>query len=497
MHVDFARQRDVSGASWEAIMKTRYLAPIAVASVLLLGVAAPASATVGLVTVSGANPFATCTIGAPGTNFPNAEVEPYVSVNPIHPANIVGVWQQDRWSNGGANGLVAGFSFDGGQTWGQSTLPFSQCAAGAPYERASDPWVSFGPDGTAYANAITFDQTTARNAVSAATSTDGGKTWNNLATLQSFDTTQFFTDKNSITADPLRAGVAYSVWDTLISPNGNPKANLHTQAFNGPAYLSVTTDGGKSWSTPRIIFNMASRQQTIGNQILVDRAHPGTLYDFANFIQPANSRTKRDDTIAFVKSTDGGQTWSDPRSVTDMNDVPVVDPNTGELVRTGDIIPEPAIAPDGTLYVTWQDGAFSGGAFDEVALISSSDGGATWTAPRRVSASTGRPAFTPQIAVASDGTVGITYYDFRNLAAGNTTTLPTDYWFINSKDGFAANTHITGPFDMKTAPVAEGFFVGDYEGLATLGKSFQPFFVATNSGNLTNRTDVFTTTVTP
>jgi photosystem II stability/assembly factor-like uncharacterized protein len=476
-------------------MKARYLAPIAGASVLLLGVAAPASATVALVTVSGPNPYATCTIGAPGTNFPNAEVEPNVSVNPANTANIVGAWQQDRWSNGGAHGLVAGFSFDGGKTWGETTLPFSQCAGGAPYERASDPWVSFGPDGTAYANAISFDQTTARNAVTAATSTDGGKTWNNLATLQSFDTTQFFTDKNSITADPVRPGVAYSVWDTLTSPNGNPQANLHTQAFNGPAYLSVTTDGGKSWSTPRIIFNMASRQQTIGNQILVDRAH-GTLYDFANFIQPPNGRTMRDDTIAFVKSIDGGQSWSDPSTVAEMNDVPVVDPNTGEPVRTGDIIPEPAIAPDGTLYVTWQDGAFSGGAFDEIALISSTDGGATWTAPRRVSAPTGRPAFTPSIAVASNGTVGITYYDFRNLAAGNTTTLPTDYWFISSNDGFAANTHITGPFDMKTAPVAEGFFVGDYEGLATVGTSFHPFFVATNSGDLSNRTDVFTT-VTP
>jgi photosystem II stability/assembly factor-like uncharacterized protein len=478
-------------------MKSRYLAPIAVASVLLLGFAAPASATVGLVTVSGPSPYATCAIGAPGTNFPNAEVEPYVSVNPANTANIVGVWQQDRWSNGGAHGLVAGFSFDGGQTWGQTTLPFSQCAAGAAYERASDPWVSFGPDGTAYANAISFDASTARNAVTAATSTDGGKTWSNLATLQSFDTTQFATDKNSITADPLRPGVAYSVWDTLTSPNGNPQANLHTQAFNGPAYLSITTDGGRSWSTPQIIFNMASRQQTIGNQVLVDRAHPGTLYDFTNFIRPPNSRTKSDDTIAFVKSTDGGQTWSDPRVVTDMNDVPVVDPNTGEAVRTGDIIPEPAIAPDGTLYVTWQDGAFSGGSIDEIALISSSDGGATWTAPHRVSASTGRPAFTPSITVASDGTVAITYYDFRNLTPGNTTTLPTDYWFISSKDGFAANTHITGPFDMKTAPDAGGFFVGDYEGLAALGTSFQPFFVATNSGNLSNPTDVFTTTITP
>jgi hypothetical protein len=33
--------------------------------------------------------------------------------------------------------------------------------------------------------------------------------------------------------------------------------------------------------------------------------------------------------------------------------------------------------------------------------------------------------------------------------------------------------------------------VGDYEGLAGLGQGFIAFFVATNSGDLNNRTDVF------
>ena len=85
--------------------------------------------------------------------------EDCVAVNPANPKNIVGVWQQDRWNNGGAHGLVAGFSFNGGKSWGETTLPFSACApnaildpfTGAPYGRASDPWVSIGPDGTAYA----------------------------------------------------------------------------------------------------------------------------------------------------------------------------------------------------------------------------------------------------------------------------------------------------------------------------------------------------------
>ena len=51
---------------------------------------------------------------------------------------------------------------------------------------------------------------------------------------------------------------------------------------------------------------------------------------------------------------------------------------------------------------------------------------------------------------------------------------------------------------MRTAPDANGFFVGDYEGLATQSAArFAPVFVTANSGNLANRTDVFSTLVQP
>ena len=48
---------------------------------------------------------------------------------------------------------------------------------------------------------------------------------------------------------------------------------------------------------------------------------------------------------------------------------------------------------------------------------------------------------------------------------------------------------------MRTAPDARGFFVGDYEGLTSAGGRFLPVFVTANSGNLANRTDVFSTSV--
>src|SRR5439155_27093541 len=139
-------------------------------------------------------------------------------------------------------------------------------------------WVSIGPDGTAYTNAIAFDRSTNRNAVAAATSTDGGRTWGNLTVLVSYETNggQFATDKNSITADPVRPGVAYSVWDTLIAPTDHPDDNPRARAYTGPTYFSKTTDGGKTWSVPQLIVQTGERRQTIGNQILVD-PRTGTL----------------------------------------------------------------------------------------------------------------------------------------------------------------------------------------------------------------------------
>src|SRR5262245_6230176 len=70
-----------------------------------------------LTLISDASPFAGCTTGEPGTLYENAEVEPWVDVNPTNPTNIIAVWQQDRWSNGGARGLMTGVSHNGGASW--------------------------------------------------------------------------------------------------------------------------------------------------------------------------------------------------------------------------------------------------------------------------------------------------------------------------------------------------------------------------------------------
>ena len=55
--------------------------------------------------------------------------------------------------------------------------------------------------------------------------------------------------------------------------------------------------------------------------------------------------------------------------------------------------------------------------------------------------------------------------------------------FASNIQALAAKA-IVGPFNMMAAPFARGYFVGDYESLATAGSSFLPFFVQANCADL-------------
>jgi hypothetical protein len=464
------------------------------------------------------SPVAACTAPSIGdVNYPNTEVEPFVAANPVNNANQIAVWQQDRWSGGGAHALMAAASFDGGQHWGsQTALPFNMCVAGGlPYERASDPWVSIGPNGTggsvAYAVSISFDLTDNDNAVAAVRSTNGGATWDHLNVIrQDNNQNQFFNDKESVTADPTRPNTAYAVWDQLAGPVDNPAVLLHNFfAFTGPSYFAKTTNGGVTWGPSKIIVPMRERQQSIANVIVV--APNGTLYDFFTLITGTGPNTGPQSTaphgyaIAMIKSTDAGDTWTAPQIVQQMAVSTVRDPNTGQPLRTADFDAAPAVDPvTGQLYLVWQDardttGPNGKGAFSRILFTTSTNGGDTWSDPVAVSESpAGISAFLPAIAVASDGRVGLTYYDFRTLSQDNTTTLPTDIWFKSAPRGAsladASETHVTGPFNFLAAPNAGGFFLGDYEGLAANGTSFVGVDDITNCNTAecgTNPTDTY------
>ena len=452
-------------------------------------------ATAPLVQVSETSPFGpleNCgnfpgVVAGTGINFLNSEIEPWVEVNPTDPHNIVALWQQDRWSNGGARSNVAGVSFDSGATWETVVVPgLTDCSGGA-FERATDPWLAFAPDGTLHQISLllnidpppTFPGGFGPNALAVSKSTDGGLTWSAPVLIMADDNPRFLNDKESITADPADANLVYAVWDRLaLTPDGAD--------FRGPAYFARTTDGGDTWEPARVLFDPGLNNQTIGNQLVV--LPNGWLLTFFNEI--VNQPTPLPFFLSFVFSPDKGVTWVPSRHqairTNLIQSLGVSTPDKGVPVRDADILFDVAVDRNsGKVYAVWQDARFTG--FDQIAFSQSKTLGFVWSNPIKINltpANAENPrrqqAFLPSVVVTSDGMVVVTYYDFRN---DTPTGELTDHWLIR------CHTDCTDPvnwgnevrlsetsFDYLQAPFANGAFIGDYVGLAAQGTQAVAFF---------------------
>jgi BNR repeat-like domain len=491
------------------------IASFALVVTLTMVFAAPSAAgpfTVSPLTlVSGPSPFAGCSIaGQTGTNFLNSEVEPWVEVSPTDPTNVIAVWQQDRWSNGGARGLLTGVSHDGGATWTTTFPHFSTCAGGTAanggnYERASDPWVTFAPNGDAYqiSLSVNFFQDPA-TAVLVSKSTNGGDTWSEPITLarDPLGVAPFlFNDKESITADPTDANRVYAIWDRTRFPSD--RANFNAQnafSFRGDILFSRTSNGGRTWEPARALFAPLKSQATIGNQIVVQP--DGDLFDFFTLFQGSGNNPPGA-SLAYIASTDHGATWSEPRVIRKIRFIGAFDPDTGLPIRAEGFVPEVAVdRTNGNLYVAWQDTMFAG--VDQIAFTMSTNDGASWSNAIKVSQTpassdvANEQAWVPAVHVADDNTIAVTYYDFRNNDSNP--GVPTDHWIVHchascaNAGSWGSEARLSNTsFDIEQAPFARGsngFFLGEYEGLSNIGNVFVPLFAIVNDGNPANRTDI-------
>jgi hypothetical protein len=508
-------------------MRRLALAALLLATVALLG-ATTASAgpfTSGdLVQVSGASPIPAACIGdedasTTSVNTRNSEVEPWLAADPSDPEHFVGAWQQDRWNDGGSRGIVTATSFGGGASWTleratkSSICTGGTAANGGNYQRSSDPWVAIAPDGTTYLQTLSVDTNPgglglSPNAILVMRSPDGGLSWDDPTTVKRDENPNILNDKNSMTADPFDSDFVYAVWDRLVSPPGAPpapQAGENAIGYRGPTWFSRTTDGGESWEPARMIFDPGTVNQTIGNQIVV--THSGDLVNAFDLINNfKNAQESRGFSIAVIRSEDNGATWDQHATIVDRHfsfQGVVIDPenpNTStRRVRTGDILPEVAADPNSdTVYLVWQDMRF--GPRSSVAFSQSVDGGKTWSATVKINQTPdlandlNEQAFTPMVRVSDDGTVTVTYYDFRNNTPA--ADLRTDAWAIHchataddctDPSSWTDELRLTDEsFDMKQAPFAGGNFVGDYEGLATDGSSMFPFWSMPAAGDPAN-----------
>jgi hypothetical protein len=453
------------------------IVPTAILSALLLSKAqdrrpSPHLPSIIPSTVSGISPYPSgCQGQQAGIDYINSAVEPSVAVDPTNPQHLIGVWQQNRWSNGAADGISTAVSTDGGATWSHTSAAFSKCTEGS-FIRASDPWVTISPNGIAYQIAVVETTPGTPSGILVSRSDTGGFSWGAPITITQDSNGD---DKESITADPTDSNYVYAVWD--LTNVGNSQ----------PAWFSRTSDGGATWESPHQLYYPGNGYSS-ANQIVV--LPNGTLVDVF-ILGPPNSSTSY---VAILRSSDHGDTWTDPYIVSTNESINVVDSRTQAAIRTGIGFPSAAVDPSsGTIYVTWEDARFSQNQRDGVALSKSTDGGITWSTPVQVNRVPAVQAFDPTVAVGAGGAVAITYYDFRQ-ATTDVTTLPTNFWQIVSSDGGNAwrESPVAGPFDMLRA-VRSGiaYFLGDYGALAASGPNFVPFFVATNPAPSPSPSSIF------
>jgi hypothetical protein len=403
------------------------------------------------------------------------QAEPYLHANPENPDNLLAGWQENRFANGGARALNYAVSFNGGQTWNEASLPRLTVINGGTWERASDPWVEFGPGNRAYYTSLLFNSSNPDNAIAVSVSSNGGSTWGNPV-IVSRSTTDF-DDKQALTVDTHATspffGNVYVAWDRNIETNGVTTAQH--------LLISRSTDGGNTYNRP---VRTRKKGANIG---VIPRVGPdGTLY----LIWAGGSLSGANLSIFFSTSTDGGLSFNPKKKLAKIQAAGIAN------LRAGAILPSFAVDPTtGDLYVAWQDARWTG--VDQATIVISRDKGATWSAPARVTdGPDNAPVFTVSVAANAQRGVAVSYYSLQNDPQRR---FLVDQYVRVSEDGgrtFQPSIRVTrSSFDVRFAAQAGGLFLGDYIGLTGAGGRFHLLWIDTHlvspaTGGL--QPDVFT-----
>lgn len=415
--------------------------------------------------------------------------EMMVAANPRDPRNLIGISITRAGRNPGSSACRAFATFDGGSTWTPSELPGQIDRGGI------DPVVAFDRDGVAWAVVLGGAATPAKNGRSDALlvyrSGDGGRSWSEPVAVGVGDT----HDAPSIAVDDSSGPFHGRLYVGTNFGMEEPKNGVLRSA-----------DGGRSFQGPVDLPEGGPGKVCMNEPLLVLR--DGTLWAPVTCMDdvPASYASTGHRTLgtAFATSSDGGATFS-PLAWTPL----ALDEDMAALweIHAQRFALDPGSPRfGGRIYAVWGD--YRWGA-PRTVLASSSDGGKTWSEPRAIDPAAPAAArqFQATVAVDRRGVVGVAWFDTRYAGGGY------DEMFAASLDGgatFSAPVRISAassPFDapgnLDASPIStpsQGgvrLFVsmvgnrwpagGDYQGLVAAadgegGGSFHPFWADARSG---------------
>jgi hypothetical protein len=411
--------------------------PALVGLVLLLAGAGPAPAAFRRVTH--ARQISADTLAGPPDAQADTQAEPAVAVDPGDPRIVVAVFQQGRFSDGGSVDPGFATSHDGGVTWVAGNLPGLTVAVGGAFERASDPAVAIGPDGTVYAQTLplSFSGT---DGIAVQRSADGGLSFEPPVVVQ--EDPCCANDKDWIAVDAFAAsphvGRVYSVWTR-----------------GDATVLRYSDDRGTSWSELVSVSEPSGVPGAFGPLALVQPNGDLTVvyHAIASDVDEIVSQTSHDGGNSFDASVPIGAFVS--QEVAGM--------------RTGNGLPAAAVDPvSGRLYVVWPDQSRRDDGLHDLAVAVSRNGAVSWAPPRLVDTHAGRRTerFTPAVA-AYGGFLHLTYRTRHATRLGFTPGVGMRY-VVSSDDGatFSPERRLGRKGTVGSAATSQGAFLGDYMGLA-------------------------------
>jgi hypothetical protein len=379
-----------------------------------------------------------------------------------------------RFTDGGSDDIGWASSQNNGATWTFGELPSTTVFSTppGPWDRISDPSVSYDPqDNTWMIASLSLTGTTGK-AVLVSRSFDQGLTWQAPVTVSLGGGGSFY-DKSWIACDTTSTsafyGNCYVEWD---------------DAFQGNLLkMSRSTDGGATWSSSTI-----SGSGVIGGQPVVQPSGTVILPITANGLQA-------------WRSTNGGVSYTGPVTISTIQTHFVA----GGL-RDGGGLVSAEIDGAGKVYVAWQDCRFRSGCSSNDIVMSTSTDGVTWTAVVRIPidpVTSTFDHFIPGIGVdrttsGATAHLGVTYYYYPD---GNcsSSTCQLSVGFISSTNGgstWSAPTAIAGPITLSwIANTTQGRMVGDYisTSYGSDGLAHAAFAVATAPSGSTFFEAIYTT----